>query len=264
MNARPVIGVFDSGVGGLSVYRSLLHELPRESFIYLADNRFAPYGLKSRQVILERSRSISEFLIQQGAALIVVACNTATGAAISRLRRENSIPFVGVEPAVKPAALKSKTGHIGVLATEQTFKGEHFRKTYQLYSRSVSVHFRAGNGLVELVENGQAESQEARALLEQYLMPMVQSGIDQLVLGCTHFPFLIPLIREIVPPEVAVIDPAPAVARQTRKVMEDHGFLLNSTETGSYQFYSTGDTGPLTRMLHTLSLNHSVLSLTSV
>ncbi|MFO7617925.1 MAG: glutamate racemase [Bacteroidales bacterium] len=254
MKERQTIGVFDSGVGGLSVWRELVRELPAESFVYLADNAHAPYGSKSREFITGRAMEISRFLIEKGAVLIVVACNTATGAAISRLRQEFPIPFVGVEPAVKPAALESATGQIGVLATAQTFNGEHFQRTFRLYSRSVRVHVRAGDGLVELVESGMAHSDEARALLESYLRPMIEVGIDHLVLGCTHYPFLIPVIREILPPGVRIIDPAPAVARQTRRILE----ISELTEKGDGEipnrFYTTGDTAPLARMLESLNL----------
>lgn len=258
MDKRHIIGVFDSGVGGLSVWRELIRELPGESFLYVADNLYAPYGNKPRDFIIERSQVISRFLIGQGAGLIVVACNTATGAAISRLRQEFPIPFVGVEPAVKPAALESATGHIGVLATAQTFNGEHFQRTFRLYSRSVKVHVRAGDGLVELVEGGMARSDEARALLESYLGPMIEVGIDHLVLGCTHYPFLIPVIREILPPGVQIIDSAPAVARQARRVLEVSGLAIESFDKTPNRFYTTGDTTPLSRMLESLGLNSPV------
>jgi glutamate racemase len=250
-NSAP-IGVFDSGIGGLSVFRELTKVVPEESMIYVADSANAPYGTKSRRFITNRCRAISRFLVAQGCKLIVVACNTATGASISTLRREFSIPFIGVEPAVKPAAIASKTGHVGILATAQTFKGEHFRRSIGLYAKSVNLHEAAGTGLVELIENGMIDSPESRRLLSQYLMPMVDQGIDQLVLGCTHYPFLIPVIREILPAGIQIIDPAPAVARQTRKVLEQNNYL-NSSGVKRQQFYTSGSIEKFTKVLTKLA-----------
>lgn len=249
MDKSAPIGVFDSGIGGLSVWNELVRELPNESMIYVADSAFAPYGNKSKRFIAGRSRAITRFLADKGCKLIVVACNTATGAAITILRREFQIPFIGVEPAVKPAAMASKTGHIGILATAQTFNGEHFKRSIGLYAQTVELHERAGTGLVELVENGMIHSAETRELLSQYLLPMVDAGIDQLVLGCTHYPFLIPVIRDILPAGIRIIDPAPAVARQTGKVLGEHEGLNTGAEKPDYQFYSTGDSQQLSTMI---------------
>jgi len=221
--------------------------------IYVADSAHSPYGTKSKSFITGRSREITRFLIDQGCKLIVIACNTATGAAITTLRREFNLPFVGVEPAVKPAAMESKTGHIGVLATAQTFKGEHFKRSMGLYAYSVELHERAGTGLVELIENGMINSPETKELLIKYLLPMVEQGIDQLVLGCTHYPFLIPIIQGILPAGIRIIDPAPAVARQTRKVLEEHNGLNTSSEVIGYQFYTTGDTEGLSKVMAQLT-----------
>jgi glutamate racemase len=255
MNAFSPIGVFDSGIGGLSVWKELASMLPGESMIYLADSAHAPYGTKSKKYITERSRVITSFLVDKGCKLIVVACNTATGAAISALRREFDVPFIGVEPAVKPAALASKTGHIGVLATARTFKGEHFKRTSGMFAGAVEVHVQAGTGLVELIEAGLLKSRETHDLLEQYLRPMIDSGIDQLVLGCTHYPFLIPMIRNILPAGVNIIDPAPAVARQTRKVLENFSGLNPGPNSPVYQFFTTGDPGPLELILKQVAGN---------
>ncbi len=249
MNRSAPIGVFDSGIGGLSVWNELIRELPDESFIYVADSANAPYGNKTKQFITDRSRAISAFLSDSGCKLIVVACNTATGAAISTLRKEFAVPFIGVEPAIKPAALESKSGHIGVLATAQTFKGEHFKRSIEQFGRFVEVHERAGTGLVELIENGKTDSPETRKLLKSYLYPMVEQGIDQLVLGCTHYPFLIPVIREMVPEGIHIIDPAPAVARQTHKVLEDHAGRNTGNISSFYSFYTTGDAGKFNEVL---------------
>lgn len=247
------IGIFDSGIGGLSVWNELRKELSAESMIYVADSANAPYGTKSRSFITGRSRAITRFLIDKGCKLIVVACNTATGAAITTLRREFNLPFIGVEPAVKPAAMESKTGHIGILATAQTFKGEHFKRSIGLYAHSVELHERVGTGLVELIENGMIDSPETKELLTKYLLPMVEQGIDQLVLGCTHYPFLIPIIEGILPAGIRIIDPAAAVARQTRKVLEEHNGLNSRLSVTGYQFYTTGDPVKLNGVLAQLT-----------
>lgn len=241
MDTSAPIGVFDSGIGGLSVWKELVKELPLESIVYVADSANAPYGTKSKAFITGRSRKIARFLIEQHCKLIVVACNTATGAAISALRREFNVPFVGVEPAVKPAAMASKTGHVGILATARTFRGEHFQRSIGLYGSSVELHVQIGTGLVERVEQGLIQTHETRKLLEDYLLPMVEDGIDQLVLGCTHYPFLISVIQEILPAGITIIDPSPAVARQTRKVLEQNSGLCGSSNVPRYQFCTTGD-----------------------
>jgi glutamate racemase len=241
MDKSASIGVFDSGVGGLSVLKELVGQLPNESFIYVADSANAPYGTKSRNFIRNRSRAITRFLLSEGAKVIVVACNTATGAAISVLRKEFDVSFIGVEPAVKPAAIDSSTGHIGILATSQTFKGEHFRRAIKLYAGSVELHVQAGTGLVELIEAGKTNSEETRQLLRKYLLPMVEKGIDQLVLGCTHYPFLIPEIRDIVPDNVRIIDPSPAVARQTLRVLRAANGCQDDFAQPVYRFYTSGN-----------------------
>jgi glutamate racemase len=253
MDTRASIGIFDSGIGGLTVWNQLVSELPNESMLYVADSEHAPYGNKPSHYILDRSRTITRFLIGQGCKLVVVACNTATGAAISRLREEFNVPFVGVEPAIKPAASHTKTGHIGILATEQTFKGEHFTRSMGIFSRTVEVEVRVGAGLVELIESGKIRSDETRELLIRYLEPMLSKNIDQLVLGCTHYPFLIPLIRELIPDSVAIIDPAPAVAKQTRRVLEDNCGLTECSSPPSLTFFSTGDPAILAGAITVLS-----------
>ncbi|MFA6127430.1 MAG: glutamate racemase [Bacteroidales bacterium] len=253
MDKSKPIGVFDSGIGGVSVWKALIREVPLESTIYVADSAYAPYGTKTRNYITGRSREITRFLIGQGCKIVVVACNTATGASISTLRREFDIPFIGVEPAVKPAALESKTGHIGVLATVQTFKGEHFKRSIRKFAGSVELHEQAGTGLVELVEQGLIDSSETRELLQRLLSPMIGQGIDQLVLGCTHYPFLIPMIEEVLPAGIRIIDPAPAVARQARKVLEEFGGLNTSNDAPQYRFYTTGPLETFTRVLNQLA-----------
>jgi len=249
MDRNRPIGIFDSGVGGLSVVRQLIAELPHESLIYYADSARAPYGNKKKEDVIGFSQKISEFLLDKGAKLIVVACNTATGIAIVHLRSAYTLPFVGMEPAIKPAAQSSKTGKIGVLATANTFEAEHFNRTKVRYANNVEVFMAIGDGLVELVEHGEAFSDNAKKLLEQYLIPMVDEGIDQLVLGCTHFPFLLPLIKEIIPSEIQIHDPAPAVAKQVRKILAEEGRLNLGLGEPDYKYYSSGDRGVLDSMV---------------
>ncbi|MCK5821661.1 MAG: glutamate racemase [Bacteroidales bacterium] len=249
MDKNSPIGIFDSGVGGLSVVRQIIAELPGESLIYYADSANAPYGSKSSEQVIGFSHDISEFLNNMGAKLIVVACNTATGIAINYLRDTYSIPFVGMEPAIKPAAKASKSGKIGVLATANTFETEHFNRTKGLHANNVEVLMTIGEGLVELVEQGKATSDYSKELLIKYLMPMVDEGIDHLVLGCTHYPFLLPLIHEIIPPEIQIHDPAPAVARQVRKVLEEVGELNPGNEKPQSAFFSSGNRTVLDMMV---------------
>lgn len=261
MESAAPVGVFDSGIGGLTVFREIAKALPHESMIYVADSGYAPYGTRTKQYITARSRFLTRFLLDQGCKLIVVACNTATGASISTLRKEFPVPFIGVEPAIKPAILASRTGHVGVLATEQTFKGEHFKRTSERFNGSVQIHVQAGNGLVELIESGRSESEESRILLKRYLTPMIRAGVDQLVLGCTHYPFLIPLISRMVPKDVTIIDPAPAVARQTRNVLETSGGINESKEQPEYKFFSTGDPAQLQIIVEQVAGNYPILPL---
>jgi len=249
MNRNRPIGIFDSGIGGLSVVRQLIAELPKESLIYYADSARAPYGNKEKDQVIGYAQRISEFLLEKGAKIIVVACNTATGIAITHLRDTFSIPFVGMEPAIKPAAQASTTGKVGVLATANTFEAEHFNRTKGQYANNVEVFTAIGDGLVELIEMGKATSDEAEKLLREYLRPMVDVGIDQLVLGCTHYPFLLPLIHKILPPNIQIHDPTPAVAQQVRRVLEEDGGLNTGTVEPQYTFHSSGDRAVLDRMV---------------
>ncbi len=234
------IGIFDSGLGGLSVWKEVAKQLPHESLLYYADSAHCPYGPRSADEIIELTSRITAYLLEQECKLIVVACNTATAAAIQHLRRQYPVPFVGMEPAVKPAALHTQSGHIGVLATAGTFKGRLYRETTQRYADGVTVHIQVGKGLVELVEQGKLYSDETRQLLHTYLDPMLEVGIDQLVLGCTHYPFLRPLIEEIVGVGVAVIDPAPAVAKQVQHILMESDMQADSTAVPRYRFATNG------------------------
>jgi glutamate racemase len=220
------IGIFDSGVGGLSVLRAIRGELPTQSLLYLADQAHVPYGPRSLEEVREFSREITRFLIQQGAQLIVVACNTASAAALHDLRTTfPEIPFVGMEPAVKPAAEHTQTGRVGVLATPATFQGQLYASVVERFAHGVEIYQDTCPGLVEQIEAGALDNPATRTILEAALQPMLARGIDTVVLGCTHYPFVIPLIQDIVGKDVRVIDPAPAIARQVRRVLEQQHSL---------------------------------------
>lgn len=226
------IGIFDSGSGGLSVYREIVKLLPQERYLYFADNAHCPYGEKTAEYIQDRGRAITEILLGMGADIIVVACNTATAAAIATLREEYpDTPFIGMEPAVKPAALGTKTGVIGVLATAGTLKGSKYLKTKGRFEDNVRIVEHVGEGFVELVENGILDGPEACETVRRSLQPLLDAGADRIVLGCTHYPFLKPVIEAIAGPGVQVIDPAPAVARQTVRILE-----ANAIPTGDGPF----------------------------
>ncbi len=240
-----MIGVFDSGVGGLSVVTEIMAQLPGQPLCYLADQIHAPYGQRSLAEIRALSEGITDFLLDQGARLIVVACNTASAAALRWLRTQfPAVPFVGMEPAVKPAALRTRTGHIGVIATAATFQGELFASLLDRYAGNVAVHTQICPAFVPLVEAGELNSSRTRAAVHEYLAPLLAAGIDELVLGCTHYPFLRPLIEEEAGPGVEIIDPAPAVARQVMRVLARSDGRDGLAEPGSpaptHRFYTTG------------------------
>lgn len=217
--ARYPIGVIDSGVGGLTVLVRLLEKMPDQPFIFLADQAWCPYGSRPAKKVEWRVRRLVDYLLKQGCREIVLACNTATAAAIEQLRSsyKNRIKFVGMEPAVKPAAQNSETQHIGVLATQGTLAGSLFQRTAASCTR-VQIHKVVGEGLVELIEEGKAETQETQQLLQKLLDPLLTQNIDQLVLGCTHYPLLRPVLKKILPQSVKIIDPATAVAEQALRV----------------------------------------------
>lgn len=242
------IGIFDSGSGGLSVYREIVKLLPQERYLYFADNAHCPYGEKTAEYIQDRGRAITEILLGMGADIIVVACNTATAAAIATLREEYpDTPFIGMEPAVKPAALGTETGVIGVLATAGTLKGSKYLKTKGRFEEDVRIVEHVGEGFVELVENGILDGPEAHETVRRSLQPLLDAGADRIVLGCTHYPFLKPVIESIAGPGVQVIDPAPAVARQTVRILE-----ANAIPTGdgpfSIDLYFSGEPDSLRRI----------------
>jgi len=235
------IGIFDSGVGGLSVWQEMVKLLPAESVIYFADNLHCPYGPRPEAEIIELCEKNVQFLLEKHCKLVVVACNTATSAAIETLRNKYKIPFVGMEPAIKPAALKSKTGKVGVLATQGTLHGKLFKNTSDKYASHVEVMVQIGHGLVELVESGKAESEEAEKLLRKYLQPMLEKNVDHVVLGCTHYPFLRPVIEKITGDGVTIVDPVGAVALQTQRILRVKQLFVNEGNIPAYQFHATGD-----------------------
>lgn len=220
-NNQP-IGVFDSGVGGLSILKELTKQLPDEYFYYYADTAHCPYGPRPAEEIIELSSKVVDFFLEKDCKMVIVACNTATAAAIDHLRSHYNIPFVGLEPAVKPAAKDTKTGHVGILATEGTFQGRLYKTTSQQHAGHVTLHLQVGHGLVQAVEQNTIETAATRQLLNSYLEPMMEAGVDQIVLGCTHYPFLIPVIEELVDGKAVIINPAPAVARQAVRILKEY------------------------------------------
>lgn len=252
MNHNP-IGIFDSGIGGLSVWKELIKILPHEDMIYYADSANCPYGSKKENEIIDLSKRIVDFLLSKNCKLIIVACNTATAAAINYLRANYSIPFIGMEPAVKPASLNSKTKSIGVLATEGTFNGRLYHETKERFAKDVNVNIKVGEGLVDIVEQGLINDKSTKEHLWQLVSPLVELNIDHLVLGCTHYPFLMPVLKELLSPDVAIIDPAPAVAKQAYRILEKNNLLNTTLRNANYEFYTTGNQNILNEFLKQIS-----------
>ncbi|TVZ52360.1 glutamate racemase [Dokdonia sp. Hel_I_53] len=244
MENQQAIGVFDSGVGGTSIWQEIVTQLPFENTIYLADSKYAPYGTRSSDEIISLSIKNTERLIDLGSKIIVVACNTATTNAIDYLRTHYDIPFIGIEPAIKPAALQSITKSIGILATKGTLNSNLFHSTMDKYAQDVNVLEVIGEGLVPLIEANQLESEELKTLLTSYVELMLDAGIDHLVLGCSHYPFLIPQLKKILPTHVKIIDSGLAVAKQTETVLSLNG-NLKIEGIGSHMLYSNKDVGVL-------------------
>ncbi|MBL7163613.1 MAG: glutamate racemase [Anaerolineales bacterium] len=244
------IGIFDSGVGGLSVLRELRRQLPAEDLLFLADQAHVPYGRRSLSQVRDFSREITSYLLSQGAKLIVVACNTASAAALHYLRESfPEVPFVGMEPAVKPAAEQTQSGIVGVLATPATFQGELYNSVVERFAKGVTVLKDTCQGLVAQIESGDLDTLATRTILEKALHPMLERGVDRVVMGCTHYPFVIPLIEEVAGPEVEVIDPAPAVARQVGRVLDARGLSKPGASLGAVQYLTTGDPAKLSALL---------------
>ncbi len=235
------IGIFDSGVGGTSIWKEVVKMLPYESTIYLADSANAPYGEKSKEEILHLSIKNTELLLNRGCKIIIVACNTATTNAIDYLREQYSVPFIGIEPAIKPAAFHTKTKKVGVLATKGTLSSSLFHNTSKLFAEGITVLEQEGKGLVELIEANKVESTEMRELLTTFLNPMLAQHIDCLVLGCTHYPYLIPVLKEILPDDITIIDSGEAVARQTKTILERNGLLAPEMNHPKHVLYTNKD-----------------------
>ncbi|WP_186271808.1 glutamate racemase [Burkholderia gladioli] len=239
--AAPV-GIFDSGLGGLSVLRAVRAQLPEESFVYVADSRHAPYGERDDAFIIERTLAIGEWLAARGAKALVVACNTATAQSIAVVRETLAIPLVGVEPGIKPATLASRSRVAGVLATAATLRSARFESLIERYAADCRFLRQPGHGLVEAIERGDTGSPALRALLDGYLEPMLAAGADTLVLGCTHYPFLDATIRELTQDRLTLIDTSEAIARQLARVLDDHGLCAPAGTTARPpRLYSTDD-----------------------
>jgi glutamate racemase len=247
------IGIFDSGVGGLSVLRALRAQMPEEAVIYFGDQGHIPYGPRPMEQIRSFSEAITRFLLAQDAKIIVVACNAASAAALKYLREKfPATRFVGMEPAVKPAAEQTHTGKVGVLATPATFQGALYASVVERFASGVELLQDICPGLVQEIEQGHLDGRETRNILEHALTPMLAKNIDTVVLGCTHYPFVIPLIQEIAGENVRVIDPAPAVAGQVRRILEADGMKNRSDERGKITFYTSQDPEELKSMLPVL------------
>lgn len=239
---RRPLGVMDSGVGGLSVLRHLRAELPAEDLLYFADQAHIPYGPRPAAEVRAFSAGIVRYFLDRDAKLIVVACNAATAAALDHLRQTfPDVPFVGMEPAVKPAAAQTRSGKVGVLATPGTFNSHRYASLMARYAAHIQVYEDPCAGLVQLIEAGAFDGGETRELLQRVVAPMVAEGVDTLVLGCTHYPFVRPLLQDVAGPHVAIIDPAPAVARHTRNVLQQRGLTAPASQEGRLQCFTSGD-----------------------
>lgn len=241
MKNNAAIGIFDSGVGGTSIWREIHELLPLENTIYLADSKNAPYGYKTSKEITALSIKNTEVLLNMGCKIIVVACNTATTNAISTLRKTFDIPIIGIEPAVKPAALRTTSKSIGILATKGTLSSILFHTTSSKFTKNIEVIEVVGEGLVPLIEAGKMATEETMQLLRKYTKPMIEAHIDYLVLGCSHYPYLVPQLKEILPPHVKILDSGKAVAKNTQATLASLGLLRKEATLPSMQFYSNAD-----------------------
>jgi len=250
-DSRP-IGVFDSGVGGLSVLKEMRQMYPREDIIYYADSAYCPYGLKLPGEIVARSIKICDFLLSEGSKLLVVACNTASVAGLNIYREKYNVPIVGMEPAVKPATAVTKNGRVGVLATGVTLAGERFSSLLERFQNGSDVYSQPCPGLVEQVERGSHDSPDTAILLKRYINPLLEKDVDTIVLGCTHYPFLKKMVQQIAGPDISIIDTGEAVARQVGRVMLQNGLENNQKEKGSDLFHTSGkarEVGPVIKKL---------------
>ena len=248
MNNNNPIGLFDSGIGGTSIWSEIHHLLPNECTIYLADSKNAPYGQKSKEEIIALSIKNTEHLLNENCKAIVVACNTATTNAIKELRAKYDVPFIGIEPALKPAVNNSKTQVIGILATKGTLNSELFNRAVELYQDTQIIE-QIGFGLVKLIEDGAMHSPEMTRLLQSYLEPMIEANIDYLVLGCSHYPYLIPQIKKILPAHIKIIDSGEAVAKQTQHILSAKAGFNTSVERFT-RFYTNSNPEVLSEILN--------------
>lgn len=248
MNSTNPIGLFDSGIGGTSIWKEIHDLLPNEDTVYLADSKNAPYGQKSKDEIIALSIKNTEYLLNLNAKIIVVACNTATTNAIKELRAKYDVPFIGIEPAIKPAAIHSEKHVIGILATQGTLNSELFHQTAGKFQDTKIIE-QIGHGLVPLIEAGEIHSKEMNQLLHQYLEPMIEANIDYLVLGCSHYPYLIPQIQKILPKEIKIIDSGEAVARQTKSILAERNLLNTQHNKGEALFYCNSNPEVLNEIL---------------
>ena len=249
MTKENPIGVFDSGIGGTSIWREIHDLLPNEDSIYLADSKNAPYGQKSKEEIIALCIKNTEFLLNLNCKIIVVACNTATTNAIEELRVKYDVPFVGIEPAIKPAAINSKKNSIGILATQGTLNSKLFIQNVEKFNNTKIIE-QIGHGLVTLIENGEINSAQMDKLLRNYLQPMIEAKVDYLVLGCSHYPYLIPQIKKIIPEEIKIIDSGEAVARQVKNVLIKNDLLNNKGNKGNCIFYTNSNPRALKDILN--------------
>lgn len=241
ISSRNLIGIFDSGVGGLSVLREIRSLLPSQSILYVGDQHHVPYGKRQPSEVRKFSTAITQYLLDAGAVLIIVACNTASAASLKELRHAfPKVPFVGMEPAVKPASQQTHNGVVGVLATPATFQGELYATLVEKFATDVKILTNTIPGLVEEIENGNLGGYKTRSILEGAIKPMLAQGADTLVLGCTHYPFVLPMIRDIAGPGINVIDPAPAIARRTKSLLEQFELASSSPEPADMIFTTTG------------------------
>jgi len=262
MNRQP-IGIFDSGIGGTSILKEIVKVLPNEDIIYLADSANAPYGEKSEDIIITLCKKNVTWLLSKNCKLIVVACNTATTNAIKVLRTTYTIPFIGIEPAIKPAALQSKTGAIGILATKGTLSSQLFAKTTQLYLGNTKMIEVIGKGLVEHIEKGDFDSLSLRKLLKEFTTPLVHNNIDFLVLGCSHYPYLMTILKEQLPKGVKIIDSGEAAAKQTKEILRKNQ-LLNSISSKSYLKFYTNANPKVLKLISKMHFNNEKVHLNDI
>lgn len=255
------IGVFDSGVGGLSVLRHIRRTLPDERLIYVADSGHVPYGDKSPEYIGQRALAITQFLIEQGADAIVIACNTATAAAASLLRSQFSLPIVGMEPAIKPAVAATRSGVVGVLATTGTLESARFAALLEKYAGHVRIVTQGCPGLVEQIERGDLDGEQTRALVQRYSAPLLEAGADTLILGCTHYPFLSALIAELAGPAVTLVDTGEAVARQLQRRVQDELPMRPARGDAASLYFTSGDAAQASAIMTALC-QHEVVAQT--